>query len=45
MPLAIPFLIGAGGLGLGYGAYTATQKAVGWLIALACLFLAFKFMF
>ncbi|WP_155643887.1 hypothetical protein [Aliivibrio logei] len=43
MPLAIPFLIGAGGLGLGYGAYTATQKATTWIIILACLFFAYKF--
>ncbi|EPC9273203.1 TPA: hypothetical protein ACGUU0_003367 [Vibrio vulnificus] len=45
MPFAIPFLIGAGGIGLGFGAYTATQKAVSWLVIAACVFLAFKFVF
>ncbi|WP_206623208.1 hypothetical protein [Vibrio vulnificus] len=45
MPFAIPFLIGAGGVGLGLGAYTATQKAVSWLVIAACVFLAFKFVF
>lgn len=45
MPLAIPFLIGAGGIGLGIGAYSATQKAMTWVIALACLFFIWKFVF
>ncbi|UGA55293.1 hypothetical protein [Vibrio sp. VB16] len=43
MPYAIPFLIGASGLGLGYGAYSATQKVMTWVIALACLYFAYKF--